>query len=272
MNATVSDYREFLPPVQLKPHLICLWTQTITHSTREFNSKDTFAQHVLPDGCVDVVAIDDEAPAVIGPWTRPFVARFSPGTVITGARFRPGAAATVLGLPASDLLNQSVELRAFWRAAATARFERIADARNVAARLSAMEAALLNRVENGLSCDSSMSAAIGWLARHPRNRIEQLSHHIGLSRRQIQRRFVAAVGFGPKKFQSVLRFQRLLNLAALNNGPRSLVQFSADAGYADQAHMTREVQRFSGFAPRILLQSTRSALRLSDLLAPLDDS
>jgi AraC-like DNA-binding protein len=272
MNTTVSDYREFLPPVQLKPHLICLWTQTITDSTHEFNSKDTFAQHVLPDGCVDVVAIDDEAPAVVGPWTQPFVARFSPGTVITGARFRPGAAATVLGLPASHLLNQSVELRALWRAAATERFERVAGAGNVADRLSALEGALLNRMEAGISCDSQMHAAVRWLARHPQNRIEQLSDHLGLSCRQLQRRFVGAVGYGPKKFQSVLRFQRLLNLAALKNGPRSLAQFSADCGYADQAHMAREVRRLSGLAPSALLRSTQSALQLSDLLAPLDDN
>ena len=56
--------------------------------------------------------------------------------------------------------------------------------------------------------------------------------------------------------QSVLRFQRLLSLAAIKKEARSLVQFSADAGYADQAHMTREVQRFSGIAPRVLLRSS----------------
>jgi len=67
-------------------------------------------------------------------------------------------------------------------------------------------------------------------------------------------------------FQSVLRFQRLLNLAGSTNAPRSLAQSSVDAGYADQAHMTREVQRFSGSPPTVLLQSARCALRLSDLL------
>lgn len=272
MNTTVSDYREFLPPAQLRSHLICLWTQTITRCASDFNAEDTFAQRVLPDGCVDVVAINDEAPAVIGPWIQPFVAHFFAGTVITGTRFRPGAAAAALGLPASALLNQSVELRALWRAAATAQFERVAEATSVSARLSAMETALQERMERGVACDASMDAAVRWLARHPRQQIEQLGRHLGLSHRQLQRRFVEAVGYGPKKFQSVVRFQRLLNLAGRENGPRSLAQFSADAGYADQAHMTREVQRFSGVAPSVLLRSTRSALQMSDLLAPADDN
>jgi len=271
MDTTASDYREFFPPPRLESHLICFWTQTITSSTTASDSNAAFEQRVLPDGCVDIVAIDDEAPAIIGPWTQPFVTRLSPGTVITGARFRPGAAAGALGLPASALLNQAVELRAFWRSAATARFERIADARSITARLAAMETALLDRMERVSFCDSTTDAAVRWLARNPRGQVEHLSHWLGLSRRQLQRRFVGAVGYGPKKFQSVLRFQRLLSLAARKSETASLARFSADAGYADQAHMTREVQRFSGLAPTVLLRSAQSALQLSDLLAAEDD-
>jgi len=109
-----------------------------------------------------------------------------------------------------------------------------------------------------------VNAAIQCLARNPRGRVESLSQWIGISCRQLQRRFSSAVGYGPKMFQSVLRFQRLLNFASRTSAPRNLAQFSADAGYADQAHMTREVQRFSGSPPSLLLQSAQSALRLSD--------
>jgi AraC-like DNA-binding protein len=61
--------------------------------------------------------------------------------------------------------------------------------------------------------------------------------------------------YGPKLFQSVLRFQRLLNLTGCASAPGSLAQFYAEAGYADQAHMTREVQRFSGMPPTVLLRT-----------------
>jgi hypothetical protein len=37
-------------------------------------------------------------------------------------------------------------------------------------------------------------------------------------------------------------------------------------GYADQAHMTREVRRFSGSPPTVALRSAICALRLSELL------
>jgi AraC-like DNA-binding protein len=260
IGAQVSDYSEYPPALPLAGYLLCVWTQAIT------GSKDEFAQRVLPDGCIDVVAINDEVPMVIGPWTEPFVARLAPGTMIVGARCHPGLAPGLLGLPASELLNQSAPLRAVWNCAETARFERIAGERSLAGRRSAMETALLDRLEDAAPVDDAVRTAIDWLARHPAGGIEKLSRWVGLSSRQLQRRFTAAVGYGPKMFQSVLRFQRLLHLAYGASGTLNLAQAAGDAGYADQAHMTREVRRFSDSTPSVLLRSARSALRLSDLI------
>jgi AraC-like DNA-binding protein len=128
-----------------------------------------------------------------------------------------------------------------------------------------MEAVLLDCLAHADPVDEVVRAAIQWLARHPHGRIDQLSRWIGISSRQLQRRFTTAVGYGAKMFQSVLRFQRLLNLTGRTSVPRNLAQLSADAGYADQAHMTREVQRFSDSPPTLLLRSAQCALRLSDL-------
>jgi AraC-like DNA-binding protein len=259
-HSAVSDYREFLPTASLAGHLLCLWTQTITGSHYDF------VHRVLPDACLDIVFINHEPPVVVGPWTAPFFARLAPGTIILGARCHPGLASGLLGLPASELLNQTVPLRAMWSAAASVRFNRVGEQPNLSARISAMESALLERLAHPGPVDDAMCAAIRWLANHPGGRIAQLSRWIGCSSRQLQRRFTSAVGYGPKTFQSVLRFQRLLNLAARAVAPGSLAQFSMDAGYADQAHMTREVQRFSGSPPSVLLRSAQSTLCLSSLL------
>ncbi|MDB6105588.1 MAG: DNA-binding protein AraC-type [Gammaproteobacteria bacterium] len=103
-SVSVSSYREFAPSVLLRQDVLCLWTQSISGSAGEY------AQRVLPDGCIDIVLINGEPPDVVGPWTKPFVARLPPGTMIVGARFHPGHAPGLLGLPASRLLNQSVPL------------------------------------------------------------------------------------------------------------------------------------------------------------------
>ncbi len=258
MGIAPSEYREFLPPLALSEHLLCLWTQTIRPTVE-------FAQRVLPDCCVDILLIN-EVPTVVGPWTKPFVASLPPGTIIIGARCHPGLAPGLLGVPASELLNCSVPLSDLWGVAKTARFARIADQPSLSERISAMQTALLDRVANSSPVDKATRAAIHWISQHPHGRVEQLSQWLGLSRRQIQRRFAAAVGYGPKLFQSVLRFQRLLHLAADPGVHANLAQLAAYAEYADQAHMTRELQRFSGNPPRISLQSARCTLGLSGLI------
>src|SRR5271165_3048572 len=260
VDSAISDYREFQPPSLLANYCLCLWTQRIVGSRGEF------AQRVLPDGCIDIVLINDQAPVVIGPWTEPFVAHLAPSTMIVGARCHPGCAPSLLRLPASTLLNGSVTLRDIWGSTESSRFARIAGESTLPSRRLAMEAALLARLALAEPVDEEMRAAIQWLAEHPHGRIRQLSQWLGISSRKLQRRFATAVGYGPKMFQSVLRFQRLLNLSGRTSAPRNLAQFSADAGYADQAHMTREVQRFSGTPPSILLPSARCALSLSDLV------
>jgi AraC-like DNA-binding protein len=83
---------------------------------------------------------------------------------------------------------------------------------------------------------------------------------LGISERQLRRRFADAVGYGPKTLARVLRFQRFLALAAgedraaaARGGSGDLAGLAFAAGYADQAHLTRECRQLSGRTPAELL-------------------
>ena len=104
-----------------------------------------------------------------------------------------------------------------------------------------------------------MRSAIEWLANHPGDQIDRLCQKMGIGPRQLHRRFLATVGLGPKLFQSVVRFQRLLDLACLSP-LMGLAGLAAEAGYADQSHMTREVRSLAGLSPLRLLQERRVPL------------
>ncbi|MBV9265135.1 MAG: helix-turn-helix transcriptional regulator [Acidobacteriaceae bacterium] len=240
---------------------MCLWTQSVAR----FGT--SYAHRVLPDGCIDVVFMNDEPPVVVGPYVESFIAHLPPGTSIIGARFRPGCAASLLGHPASALLNQSVALDALWKRAACTDFVSLVhESSGVAAKLVALEAALLSRIPQAKPVDREVAVGIKWLANHPEGRVEELSGWIGMSSRQFRRRFSAAVGYCPKIFQEVLRFQYLLNLAAAARHQARFADLSAEAGYADQAHMTRQVHRFSDVPPTDLFDSARCTLQLSGLI------
>lgn len=252
-----SEYREFPVPTSMADHFLCFWKQVIVGSGE-------YTHRVLPDACIDIVFINDGPPIVVGPWTDPFVVSFPAGTKIVGARLHPGLGPSVLGIPATELLNQSAPLYEVW-STNSARFSLPPNEAILVSQESAFTQALARATASPVPPDGAVAASIQWLARHPHATVEQLSQWIGISHRQLQRRFSAAVGYGPKLFQSVLRFQRLLNLASRPATPLSLADLAAVAGYADQAHMTREVQRFAGCTPTALMPSAACTLRMSDL-------
>lgn len=258
-HATVSDYQEFPVPALLANHFLCFWTQRIVGSGE-------YAHSVLPDCCIDIVFINDELPIVVGPWTDPFIAKFSGGARITGVRLRPGYAPSVLGVPASELLNRLIPLPVFWGRRRSEPFVCIQEEQHLRARRLALSEVLSSSFAHAAPPDETVVASLHWLARHPHGQVRQLSRLTRISERQIHRRFSAAIGYGPKMFQSVLRFQRFLRLSEEHNRWQALADRATAVGYADQPHMTREVRRFTGRPPTALLNTAKCTLRFSDLL------
>lgn len=76
---------------------------------------------------------------------------------------------------------------------------------------------------------------------------ETASRH-GISVRQFERRFVRNFGLSPKEWLRVKRFEA--SLVKLVDDRESLASVAADAGYADQSHMTRDYRRATGLTPR----------------------
>ncbi|MFP8963898.1 helix-turn-helix domain-containing protein, partial [Streptomyces nanhaiensis] len=80
--------------------------------------------------------------------------------------------------------------------------------------------------------------------------VAEVAHGAGLSERQLHRRSLAAFGYGPKTLARVLRFRRALRLVRGGVPPASA---AAGAGYADQAHLSREVRALAGVQLSVLL-------------------
>jgi len=253
-----SDYRERRPAAALRRHFVCLWSQGIGHGGADH------PQRVLPDGCIDILWIGQSAPVIVGPATRTFVARLAPGSLVIGARLGPGMAPSVLGLPACEALNREVPLDAVWRAMDHLS-ERLAEQPGTGAKLAVLEAALAERVAQAGACDSLVEAGVAWLASSPAGRVRDFCTSAGISERQLQRRFNAAVGYGPKTLARILRLQRTLALHRACGGRPGLAGLAAEAGYADQSHMSRDFAELAGAPPGALLPQAASALALSDL-------
>jgi len=196
---------------------------------------------VLPDGCMDLLWSEGRL-LVAGPDTRAYVPG-GPGVFWAGVRFRPGTAPALLGVPACELRDRRVELADLWPASEVRRLTaRVSAAPDVPAELEklALERAvppdpLLSRLVAGLDAGCSVSG---------------IADELGVGARQLHRRSLKAFGYGPKTLARILRMQRALRL--LRRGVPA-VETAVRAGYADQAHLTREVRELTGQTPGRLI-------------------
>lgn len=239
-------YREFAAPTELSDLVVCTWERTVPTS-------DAPASHrVVPDGCIDLVWRNGRL-QVAGPDTTAFMSALEPGATIVGLRFRPGVAGTALGLPASELRDTRVALDAVWGRPGSELEERLGCAVAGHERRRLLESTIASRRPSLDLPDPLVLAASRGLGL-PGSRVGSISRAVGMSERQLLRRFKAAVGYGPKTLDRVLRFQRFLAGArAVMRGDENLAGIAAELGYADQAHLTRECVELSGLTPRQLL-------------------
>lgn len=206
---------------------------------------------ILPDGRCDLILryrIDnphDVTPVLTGPATRPYTLEYSAGDAWIGLRFRPGNGrrlwgarfdeALDSGLRGENLLKHLPALRPLLHSAKT--------------QTDLM--GILNTVERDLPVDPaprSVRRALGFLhATGGQIRVQTLANALSCSARQLQRGLVAHIGIGAKTYGNIVRFHRALRLITVGNLPLGATAF--EAGYADQAHMSREFRRFGGFTP-----------------------
>ncbi|GGO84960.1 helix-turn-helix transcriptional regulator [Wenjunlia tyrosinilytica] len=213
-----------------------VWSRTPTPSVQQ--------ARVLPDGCMDLIWSDGLL--VAGPDTHAHVVVEGPGTAYTGVRFGPGTGPLVLGVPAHELRDQRVPLSALRpdrevrelteQVAAASDRGRALEA--VAARASAahrtpvpLPPLVVDALERG-------------------EPVAGVARAVGLSERQLHRRCLDAFGYGPKTLLRVLRMQRALESARAGT---PLATVAAQTGYADQAHLARDVKDLAGLPITALL-------------------
>jgi AraC-like DNA-binding protein len=239
----MTAYRELAPSRDAYSLIACRWVRQVAGDEAE----DSVL--ILPDGCVDLLWREGElVVAGLDRTARP--SPVVPGERILGLRLRPGVAGAVLGMPASEVLDVHVRLEELLGRPASELVERLGDGDDDEA-FDVLEEMVGSRVQQA-GPDPLVLAATRRLG-FPGSRVDRLADSLGISDRQLRRRFHREVGYGPKTLDRVLRFRRLVAQAgAVATGESDLARVAADLGYADQAHMTRDCLRLSGLTPSAL--------------------
>ena len=250
-----STYRELPAPPDLRSDVMCTWVGHLG------TVGAPYTEVVVPDGCVDLIW-DGTRAFVAGPDTGPVPIAAPSGTTFVGLRLRPAHAPAVLGMPADAVRDQRPDTSVVWGAPdADVLGERLAAARDPGAAADALTAAARHRLRRAHRRDPLIDVVVRELAMGARTGVglvARLADDLGVSERALHRRCTAAVGYGPKVLDRVLRLRRALDAPAelRHPGPGAI---AAAVGYADQAHLSRECRRLTGRTPSDLFKTTGAA-------------
>jgi AraC-like DNA-binding protein len=225
----VSSYRELRGPGVVR----CWWEQRVSAPGR--------LQRVVPDACSDIIVSAGGEAILVGPTLNVSLHSMVAGTHLRGVRFRTEALAAAMRHPGANLRDMTLPLSAVLpdRIARRVAEQVWAGRFPEALRPSPVDTRVRHAVRRLWSTETDVAAVAG---------------ELGVTGRHLRRLLMEHTGIGPKAVQRVGRFQRFLLAADAACPPSTLADLAADAGYADQAHLAREVRELAGLAPSALLR------------------
>lgn len=256
-NLGVRDYQVHSA---LAPFVKCIWSQE-----SDGVILDAGRERILPDSCIELVIH----------FRDPFRTHFADGTSagqpqsfvvgqmkqfleiepagrvgLIAVRFHARGAYLFFQRPLSEVAAGIVDLEDIWKERARELTERIALANGMKARVRIIEESLLALLSENGRCDRTVDQCIQLIdANRGQLNVAQLAADLGVSSRQLTRRFRHTVGLSPKEFARVCRFLHVIRCLT-DRDPRTLTETAIACGYFDQAHFNHEFREMAGMAPR----------------------
>jgi AraC-like DNA-binding protein len=172
---------------------------------------------------------------------------------LMGIVFVPGALPVFLADAADRVTNGYVPLGDVCRGAGALR-DRLREVQGAEARLRCLEAFLHERIAARVNSrreamHPAVVFALGELGRRPAvARVADVARGTGWSERRFSQIFREEVGFAPKVWCRIQRFQRVVRQLHADEAVE-WPELALECGFYDQAHLVNEFRAFSGVSP-----------------------
>jgi len=185
---------------------------------------------------------------VAGLSTAPAIVQGADAWACVELRLTPLGAHRLLGVPMSELANQTVELEQVLPQTRELG-ERLREARRWSERFDLVDSFLTRRLADSRPTHPGIEWSWHHLYNtHGRAPIGEIAEALGWSHRRLIARFREQIGLTPKLLARVIRFDRAVT-AIRASGVRGLAEIAFECGYSDQAHLNREFRELAGTSP-----------------------
>lgn len=243
------EYQEIAPPAALDHVAVSFWEFLISGDPGA-----PIPHEIFPDGCASFVYCRPAGGApswlrVVGPRLDTFRVYVNAGDAYWGVRLKPAVLRDVFGGDASRLVGLAVMCDALRPDLASRLHEGLDAAESGDVILEVFAGTLLDLGIAPGDVDAEVAAATRIVEESGgQARVVEIAERVGLSERQLGRRFRALAGLTLKQYSRARRL-RATALDLLERTSRSWAERAAERGFADQAHLSREFAGMAGATP-----------------------
>ncbi|WBX97032.1 helix-turn-helix transcriptional regulator [Chryseobacterium gambrini] len=253
------NYQTFEPDQDLTAFIKCYWT--LESPKEETPEKQT----IIPDGCMEMIfhygdlykqyldngnTITQPRCFVIGQLTRPLEIEPTGETGIFSVRFHSEGFLPFTTVPIKEMENTAVSLEKLFGKDGQEIGQQVLNANSTSERIKLIEIFLLDQLTDIETIDRIVKSTVETIiTANGQLSVDELSQLTQVNRRQLLRKFSAAIGLSPKQLSRTIRLQAALKML-LNDQFSNLADLAYENEYYDQAHFIKEFKEFTGSTPK----------------------
>ena len=254
------DYQVYTPCDALAKHIRYYWSL-------ESNPEDAphSRERIFPDGCIELIfnyrdlfikfengiASHEQYRTMLYGQLKKFIEVQATGSVgLFSVRFSPAGLQPFLDYDVARITTHELNISELWGTDGLELERQMLHCISNQERIILIEQFLSSRLkivafdnQHVEYCVDALTASNGNVT------IEKLAQDLNIGKRQLERKFSAAVGLSPKYFARIIRFQNTLQLIEKHEFT-SFTAVAADGGFYDQAHFIKDFKEFTGLNPK----------------------
>ena len=171
-------------------------------------------------------------------------------TGLVSVRFFPWGAYHFFDYPVNSFVDDTISAKELWPDHYDKFINGFNNEDHWEGKVNLVQEFLLERLKENKKNNKALDDAVK-LIRQSKGQlsIADVTMHVNLSKKQLERYFLPALGTTPKTFARISRFLNICHSLEEHKN-KTLTELSYECGYFDQAHFIKEFSEFSGYTPK----------------------
>ena len=253
------EYKTYLPKNELAKNVKYYW------SLEDFENTSHSKERIFPDGCIELIfhygdhfkkiyktgTADVQPKSFIHGQITSYIELEPTGKIgVFSARFKPNGLQPFIDFDVAQLTDTTLSVVEIWGAAGQQLEKQILEASDNETRVTILEDFLETKQQLPKKIDEAIDYCVEAVTKSNGTiPIENLTADLHIGKRQLERKFQAAVGLSLKLFSRITRFNYALQLIEKKEFD-GFTKVAYDGGFYDQAHFIKDFKDLTGLNPK----------------------